>query len=49
MSVHYHPCKANIVFDSLSRLCMGSVAYVEDERKELVKDVHILACLGVAL
>lgn len=28
---------------------MGSVAHVEDERKELVKDVHRIACLGVCL
>ena len=29
MSVHYHPGKANVVEDSLSRLSMGSVAHVE--------------------
>ena len=28
---------------------MGSVAHVEDERKELLKDVHRLARLGVCL
>ena len=28
---------------------MGSVAHIEDERKELVKDVHRLARLGVRL
>ena len=28
---------------------MGSVAHVEEERKELVKDVHRLALLGVRL
>ena len=27
----------------------GSVAHVEEKRKELVKDVHRLACLGVCL
>ena len=35
MSVHYHLGKANVVADSLSRLSMGSIAHVEDERKEL--------------
>ena len=45
MSVHYHPGKANVVAVSLSRLSMGSVAHVEEERKELVKDVHRLARL----
>ncbi|MUG03566.1 hypothetical protein ECC01_21510 [Bacillus tequilensis] len=49
MSVHYHPGKANVVADALSRLSMGSVAHVEDERKEIVKDVHKLAHLGVCL
>ena len=28
---------------------MGSTAHVEDEKKELVKDVHRLARLGVRL
>ena len=49
MSVHYYPGKENVVVDALSRLSMGSVAYVEEERKELVKDVHSLARLGIHL
>ena len=49
MNVHYHPCKANIVTDALSRLSMGSIAHVEVEKKELAKDVHRLARLGVRL
>ena len=49
MSVHYHPGKANVVADSLRRLSMGSVAHFEEERKDLVKDVHRLARLGVLL
>ena len=49
MSVHYHPGKANVVADALSRLSMGSVAHVEEKRKELVKDVHRRARLGVRL
>ena len=32
-----------------SRLSMGSVDHVEEKRKELVKDVHTLARLGVCL
>ncbi|WMV18713.1 hypothetical protein MTR67_012098 [Solanum verrucosum] len=39
MSVLYHPGKANVVADSLSRLFMGSVAHTEEEKKELVRDV----------
>ena len=49
MSVHYHPGKANVVADALSRLSMGSVAHVEEERKELVKDAHSIARLEVRL
>ena len=49
MSVHYQSGKANVVEYGLSRLSMGSVAHVEDERKELVKDVHRLARLGAHL
>ena len=45
MSMHYHPCKANVVEDTITRLCMGSIYYVEEERKEIVKDVHRLAHL----
>jgi len=49
MIVLYHPGKANVVADALSRLSMGSVAHIEEERKELAKDVHRLARLGVCL
>ena len=49
MSVHYHSGKANVVADSLSRLSMGSIAHVEEEKKELVKDVLRLARLGFCL
>ena len=47
MSVLYHPGKANVVVDSLSFMCMGSVPHVEEDKKDLVKDVHRLAHLGV--
>ena len=46
-SVHYNFCKASVDADDLSRLSMGSVAHVEEERKELRKDVHNLARFGV--
>ncbi|WMV25803.1 hypothetical protein MTR67_019188 [Solanum verrucosum] len=49
ISVLYHPEKANVVADALSRLSMGSVAHIKEERKELVRDVHRLAQLGVPL
>ena len=49
MSDLYHPGKDNIVVDALSRMTMGSVAHVEDKKKELVRDVHRFAHLGVQL
>ena len=49
MSVHYHPGKANVVDDALIHLSMGSVTYIDDEKKKLVKEVHQLARLGVWL
>jgi len=38
-----------VVADALSRLSMGSVSHVDDDKKELVQDVHRLAQLGVQL
>ena len=49
MNVHYHPGKANVVADALSRMSMGSTTHIEDEKKELAKEVHRLARLGVRL
>ena len=49
MSVLYHPGKANVVADALSRLSMGSIAHVEKDKKELALEVHRLARLGVRL
>ena len=47
MSILYHLGKANVVFDALSRLSMRSTMHVNEEKRELAKDVHKLACLGV--
>src|SRR5688572_1241028 len=49
MSILYHPGKANVVVDALSRLSMGSTAHIEEDKKELARDVHRLARLGVQL
>ncbi|XP_069146092.1 uncharacterized protein [Solanum lycopersicum] len=49
INVHYHPDKANVVVDALSRLSMGRVSHVDDEKKYLVKEVHQLVRLGVRL
>ncbi|XP_069144421.1 uncharacterized protein [Solanum lycopersicum] len=49
MSVHYHPGKANVVVDALSRWSMGSTTHIDHGKKKLVKDVHKLARMGVRL
>ena len=49
MSALYHPRKANVVEDALSRMTMGSLSHVEKGKKDLVKHVHTLARLGVRL
>ena len=49
MNVHYHTCKGNIVADALSRKSIGSTTHIEDEKKELAKDIHRQARLGVRL
>ena len=43
MNVHYHPGKADVVADALNRMNIRSTKDVEDEKKELVKDIHGLA------
>ena len=43
MSIHYHPSKANLVIDALSRLSIGSIGHIEEEKKELANDSHRLA------
>ena len=40
---------ANVVADALSRMSMGSTSHVEGDKKDLVKDIHRLARLGVRL
>lgn len=45
MSVNYHLGKANVLADALSILSIGSVTHVEEERKDLAKNVHRLFSL----
>ena len=49
ISVLYHPDKANVVEDSLSRSSTKSVSHVEEFKANLVRDVHTLARLGVRI
>ncbi|XP_070034836.1 uncharacterized protein [Nicotiana tomentosiformis] len=41
--------KANVVADALSHRSMGSLAHVESEKRQLTREIHQLACLGVRL
>lgn len=45
----YHLDKANVVANTLSRVSMGSMAHVESGNKEIVKEFHHFAYLGVRL
>ena len=49
MNVHYHLGKTNVVANALIRMSMESTTHVVDLKKELVKDVHRIARLGVRL
>ena len=48
-SILYQPGKAHVVVDAGSRFSMGSTYHVEEEKRELDKDVHRLARLRVRL
>ena len=49
MSILYHLGKDNVVAYPLSRMFIGSVSHIEDEKKELDNDIDRLARLGVQL
>ncbi|XP_075103947.1 uncharacterized protein LOC142178428 [Nicotiana tabacum] len=49
VDILYHPGKANVVVDALSRRSMGSLAHVEADKRTMIKEVHRLANLGVRL
>ena len=40
MSILYHPGKDNVVADSLSHTTLGIVSHVDEEKNDLVKNVH---------
>ena len=46
MSVLYHPAKANVVVDALSRIIVGSVSHIDEAKKDLVSDVIDWICWG---
>ena len=49
MIIHDHSNKYNVVTHALCRLSMGNISHLDEEKKELSKDVHRLALLGVRL
>ena len=49
MNVHYHIGKSIIVDNALRRMSMGSIPKVDNEKKELMKNIHRLPRLGVLL
>ncbi|WRX25834.1 Reverse transcriptase/retrotransposon-derived protein [Theobroma cacao] len=48
-TILYHPGKANVVADALSRKSMGSLAHIFADRRFLIKEVHRLGDMGVHL
>ena len=45
----YHPRKANVVTDALSRKSMESLAHVAEQKKEMVKELCKLFSEGLFL
>ena len=45
----YHPRKANVVADALSRKSMGSLAHIAEQKKEMVKELCKLFNEGLSL
>lgn len=40
MCVLYQPWKIHVIVDAISRLSVGCVAHVGDDKKDLLKEVH---------
>ena len=49
MSMLYHLGKANVMVDAFNKLSIESVVHIQDDKKELVHEVHHLDRLGVWL
>ena len=49
INILYHPGKANMVMVTLCRMTIGSVSHIDEAKKDLVRDVHRFARLGMTL
>ena len=48
-TILYHPGKANVVVNALSHKSMGSLAYIAEIRRPLIKEIHGLETNGAKL
>ncbi|WRX11364.1 Integrase zinc-binding domain - like 7 [Theobroma cacao] len=48
-TILYHPDKANVVADALSRKWMGSLAHISTNRRSLIREMHSLGDMGMHL
>ena len=46
-SILYHPGKANVVADALSRKSAGSLAHINTKRRSIIRELHELIDLGL--
>ena len=46
-SILYHPSKANVVADALSKKSAGSLAHISTERRSIIKELHDLIDQGL--
>ena len=48
-SILYHPGKANVVANVLSRKSAGSLTHISTKRRPIIKELHELIKLGLQL
>ena len=48
-SILYHPGKAKVAADALSRKSAGSFAHISTERRSIIKELHEFIDLGLQL
>ena len=46
-TIQYHPGKANVVTDALSRKSSGILAYIQEVQRPLIMEMHDLVDKGV--